>query len=71
MSMLWTRYSFETAGRRKQPKSKVKKNMSAKVFDDTGMMIARDHALRSGFASHGGHIWTFQGDCEILSFFHR
>ena len=45
--------------------------MSAKVFDDTGMMIARDHALRSGFASHGGHIWTFQGDCEILSFFHR
>ena len=22
MSMLWTRYSFETAGRRKQPKSK-------------------------------------------------
>jgi len=70
MSMLWTRYSFETAGRRKQPKS-IKKKSIATMPPKLGAHSKGDQAVASemfqvlqdrtsgGQCSFGGAVVAF------------
>ena len=53
MGMLWTRYSFETAGRRKQPKSK-----KSNVYPQ--LTLFRWQA-NTAFEEHMGPLYKFQG----------